>query len=46
MQNKQRTISFQVIMLGLVSFFTDVATEMFYPLIPVYISLLGPGQLF
>jgi MFS family permease len=32
-----------VIMLGLVSLFTDAATEMIYPLIPVYIAALGSG---
>lgn len=32
-----------VIMLGIVSLFTDTATEMIYPLIPVYVSALGSG---
>jgi MFS family permease len=32
-----------VVMLGVVSFFTDVSSEMIYPLIPVFVSLLGSG---
>lgn len=32
-----------VIMLGLVSFFTDAASEMIYPLVPVYVAALGSG---
>jgi MFS family permease len=32
-------------MLGLVSLFTDAASEMIYPLIPVYISILGSGAI-
>jgi MFS family permease len=32
-----------VIMLGVVSLFTDSATEMIYPLIPVYVAALGSG---
>ncbi|MFH0975076.1 MAG: MFS transporter [Spirochaetota bacterium] len=35
----------QVVILGLVSFFTDAATEMLYPLIPVFVSLLGSGAI-
>lgn len=34
-----------VIMLGLVSLFTDVASEMIYPLVPVYIAALGSGAI-
>ncbi len=34
-----------VIMLGVVSLFTDSATEMIYPLIPVYIAALGSGAI-
>ena len=34
-----------VIMIGLVSLFTDAATEMIYPLIPVYIAALGSGAI-
>jgi MFS family permease len=32
-----------VIMLGLVSLFTDAATEMIYPLIPLFVAALGSG---
>jgi MFS family permease len=32
-------------MLGVVSLFTDVATEMIYPLIPVYVAALGSGAM-
>ncbi len=34
-----------VIVLGIVSLFTDAATEMIYPLIPLYISALGSGAI-
>jgi len=34
-----------VIMLGIVSLLTDAATEMIYPLIPVYVAALGSGAL-
>jgi MFS family permease len=34
-----------VIMLGLVSLFTDVASEMIYPLVPVYVAALGSGAI-
>jgi MFS family permease len=34
-----------VVMLGLVSFFTDAASEMIYPLVPVYITFLGSGAI-
>jgi MFS family permease len=34
-----------VIMLGMVSLFTDAASEMIYPLIPVYIAALGSGAI-
>jgi len=32
-----------VVVLGLVSLFTDAATEMIYPLVPIFVSLLGSG---
>jgi len=32
-------------MLGIVSLFTDVASEMIYPLVPAYIAALGSGAL-
>ncbi len=34
-----------VIMLGLVSLFTDIATEMIYPLVPVFVAALGSGAI-
>jgi MFS family permease len=34
-----------VIMLGIVSLFTDVASEMIYPLVPVYVAALGSGAI-
>ncbi len=34
-----------VIMLGIVSLFTDTASEMIYPLVPVYIAALGSGAI-
>jgi len=34
-----------VIMLGLVSLFTDVASEMIYPLIPIFVAALGSGAM-
>jgi MFS family permease len=34
-----------VIMLGIVSLLTDVATEMIYPLIPVFVAALGSGAI-
>ncbi len=40
-----RKIPVIVIMLGLVSLFTDAATEMIYPLIPVYVAALGSGAI-
>ena len=43
--SKARRIPFFVIMLGLVSFFTDAATEMIYPLIPIFVAALGSGAL-
>jgi MFS family permease len=41
-QNGQRTsktfIASNIILLGLVSFFTDISTEMVYPILPIYLS--------
>jgi MFS family permease len=34
-----------VIILGLVSLFTDAATEMIYPLVPVFVAALGSGAI-
>jgi MFS family permease len=45
MQQNNKRIPAVVIMLGLVSLFTDAATEMIYPLIPVFITALGSGAL-
>jgi MFS family permease len=42
---KKKKLPFVLIMLGLVSFFTDAATEMIYPLIPAFLLLLGAGPL-
>ncbi len=36
-------IPLTVIMLGLVSLLTDAATEMIYPLVPLYVAALGSG---
>jgi len=38
-------ISFNVILLGLVSFITDVSSEMIHPLLPMFIITLGGGGL-
>jgi MFS family permease len=38
-------IPLAIIMLGVVSLFTDVATEMIYPLVPVFIAALGSGAI-
>ena len=38
-------IPFIVIMLGVVSLLTDSATEMIYPLIPVFVAALGSGAI-
>jgi sugar phosphate permease len=46
MENRKRKkLPFVLVMLGLVSFFTDAATEMMYPLIPAFLLLLGSGPL-
>lgn len=34
-----------VIMLGIVSLFTDAASEMIYPLVPVFVTALGSGAI-
>lgn len=44
-RNITKRIPRAVIMLGMVSLFTDVASEMIYPLIPVYIAALGSGAI-
>lgn len=40
-----KKIPFAVVMLGLVSFFTDTASEMIYPLVPVFVAALGSGAI-
>lgn len=46
MTEKNKTkIPRAIIMLGLVSLFTDVATEMIYPLVPVFVAALGSGAI-
>ena len=34
-----------IIVLGVVSLLTDAATEMIYPLIPIFVAALGSGAL-
>jgi len=41
----KKKIPHTVIMLGIVSLFTDAASEMIYPLIPVYVAALGSGAI-
>ncbi|RPH98415.1 MAG: MFS transporter [Calditrichaeota bacterium] len=41
----RKRIPFTVVALGLTSLFTDAATEMIYPLIPIYVVALGAGPL-
>jgi len=45
MIKKNSRIPHVVIMLGLVSLFTDAASEMIYPLVPVYVAALGSGAI-
>lgn len=45
MKKPNNRIPLVVIMLGVVSLFTDSATEMIYPLIPVYVAALGSGAI-
>ena len=45
MKKNGKKIPLIVIMLGLVSLFTDSATEMIYPLIPAFIAALGSGAI-
>ena len=40
--NKNK-ISLNVIVLGIVSLFTDAASEMIYPLVPIFVAALGSG---
>ena len=43
MKKSDHRIPLVVIMLGIISLFTDAASEMIYPLIPVYVAALGSG---
>ena len=45
MSTLKKHIPHAVIMLGIVSLFTDAASEMIYPLIPVYVAALGSGAI-
>jgi MFS family permease len=42
-QNPTKRIPLAIIMLGVVSLFTDAASEMIYPLVPIFVSALGSG---
>jgi MFS family permease len=44
-EKSSKRIPIVVIMLGLVSLFTDSASEMIYPLVPVFVTALGSGAL-
>jgi MFS family permease len=44
-RNRMKKLPRNIIALGIVSLFTDIATEMMYPLIPVLLPLLGSGAL-
>jgi MFS family permease len=41
----KKNIPHVVLMLGIVSLFTDAASEMIYPLVPVFIAALGSGAI-
>lgn len=45
MSKEVKRIPKAVIMLGIVSLFTDAASEMIYPLVPVFIAALGSGAI-
>jgi MFS family permease len=45
MKKNKKRIPFIVIMLGMVSLFTDAASEMIYPLVPVFVTMLGSGAI-
>jgi MFS family permease len=44
-KQKRGAIPRTVIVLGIVSLFTDAASEMIYPLIPIFVSALGSGAI-
>jgi MFS family permease len=43
MNNPKSFLTRNVIILSIVSFFTDIATEMLYPIMPLYLSDIGYG---
>ena len=45
MTDTKNRIPHVVIMLGIVSLFTDAASEMIYPLVPVFVAALGSGAI-
>jgi MFS family permease len=45
MKKSKKGIPRIVIMLGVVSLFTDTASEMIYPLVPVFVASLGSGAI-
>ena len=45
MEKSKKRIPLVVIMLGVVSLFTDTASEMIYPLVPVFVAYLGSGAI-
>ncbi len=45
METNRKRIPTVVIMLGMVSLFTDAASEMIYPLVPVFVTMLGSGAI-
>jgi MFS family permease len=45
MKDNLRKVPRAVVMLGLVSLFTDISSEMIFPLIPVFVSALGSGAI-
>jgi len=44
-RSKEAKITRNVIVLGIVSLFTDAASEMIYPLVPMFVTLLGSSAL-
>ena len=44
-RDRIKKLPFTVVMLGMVSLFTDIASEMIYPLLPVFIGVLGSGAI-
>jgi MFS family permease len=44
-KKRKKQIPQLVIMLGVVSLFTDAASEMIYPLVPVFVTALGSGAI-